>query len=80
MSRCTFERPPPTVASVLLTGAPLPEGSPDLSGLVIGGLAALARAATLFNVWMVEIGGALAPPTWARPVAGRHRGPRRLHA
>ena len=80
MSRCTFEGPPPTVASLLLTGAPLPEGSPDLSGLVIGALAALARAATLFNVWMVEIGCELASPTWARPVAGRQRGPRRLHA
>lgn len=50
------EGPPPTVASILLTGTPLADDAPDLSGLVIGGLAALAQAAVLFDGLMVWIG------------------------
>ena len=50
MNEGAFEGPPPTVTSVLLTGAPLADGAPDLSGLVVGGLAALARAAVLFDI------------------------------
>jgi hypothetical protein len=56
MNEGAFEGPPPTVTSVLLTGAPLADGAPDLSGLVVGGLAALARAAVLFDGLMVVIG------------------------
>ena len=65
--------PPPTVASVLLTGARVPVDAIDLSGLVIGSLSALARLAPLFDVWMVEIARSLrlGPQTLARPAAGR---------
>jgi len=56
MSARGFEGPPPTVASILLTGARVPDGAPDLSGLVVGGLAALARAAVVFDELMVVIG------------------------
>ncbi len=56
MNGGAFERPPPTVASILLTGARMSDEAPDLSGLVVGGLAALARAAVLLAALMVVIG------------------------
>ena len=66
----TRATPPPTVTSVLLTGAPLADGAPDLSGLVVGGLAALARAAVWFAALMVVIEYASSRWSPARNVQG----------